>query len=170
LFDAAPGEFGSKTVIAAAALVVGLLLGFAGGYVTADRQQPNVPPSSTVTFSEDSALDTASDDLAQSYTDNPVADVPGAAAMPAVAEPPAPRVSAPRPAHTRRGALSVDSRPRGAEVFLDERRVGKTPVLLSDVAAGTHAVRIALPDHRRWATSVTVTAGARARVAASLER
>jgi hypothetical protein len=43
-------------------------------------------------------------------------------------------------------------------------------VLLSDVAAGTHAVRIALPDHRRWATSVTVTAGARARVAASLER
>jgi hypothetical protein len=171
LFDAAPHEFGSKPVIAGAALVVGLLIGFAAGYVTADRPERGVPSSSTVAFSEESASVTPSDSLAQSYTDNPVAEVPPAATVPAGATPPPPRVPAIRPAiQVRRGALAVDSRPRGAEVLLDGRRVGMTPLLLNDVPSGTHAVRIVLPDYRRWATSVSVTAGARARVAASLER
>ena len=169
MFDAAPGEFGSKAVIAGAALVIGLAIGFAGGYVSADRPERGAPSSSTVAV-EESAVVVTSDGLAQSYTDNLVVDVPDAVAA-AVAPAPAQRVSATRPAApARRGALSVDSRPRGADVFLDERRVGTTPLLLGEVPAGTHALRIALPQHRRWATSVTVTAGARARVAASLER
>jgi hypothetical protein len=55
-------------------------------------------------------------------------------------------------------------------VFLDERLVGSTPLSLDEVAAGTHGVRIALPEHRKWATSVNVTPGSSLRVAASLER
>jgi hypothetical protein len=55
-------------------------------------------------------------------------------------------------------------------VFLDERLVGNTPLSLDEVTGGTHRVRIVLPEHRAWATSVTVTPGARQRVAASLER
>jgi hypothetical protein len=62
------------------------------------------------------------------------------------------------------------SRPSGAQVFVDGRFVGTTPLRLSDVAAGSHAVRIALPGHRRWVTSVNVSPGERSRVAASLER
>ena len=68
------------------------------------------------------------------------------------------------------GNLFVLSRPAGAQVFLDEQPVGTTPLSLSDVAAGTHRVRLDLPGHQRWATAVTVTGGASARVAASLEQ
>ena len=120
---------------------------------------------------------------AQTYTETPVADAPVEVATPAVAtvevEPTrtpevvtaAPRASPPRPvAVTRTGAIVVFSRPSGAEVFLDERLVGSTPLSLDEVAAGTHGVRIALPEHRNWATSVNVTPGSSLRVAASLER
>jgi hypothetical protein len=65
----------------------------------------------------------------------------------------------------------VVSRPSGAQVFLDERLVGTTPLSLGGVAPGIHGVRIALPEHRRWATAVAVTDDdSRVRVAASLER
>lgn len=67
-------------------------------------------------------------------------------------------------------ALEVDSRPRGASVFVDGRLVGRTPLVLDDVRPGAHAVRIDLVGHRRWVTSVDVAPGTRRRVAASLER
>lgn len=70
----------------------------------------------------------------------------------------------------RSAVLEVDSRPRGASVFVDGRLVGLTPLVLGDVEPGEHAVRIDLVGHRRWVTSVDVDAGARRRVAASLER
>jgi hypothetical protein len=38
-----------------------------------------------------------------------------------------------------------------------------------NVKPGAHRVRIELPGHRPWATSVTVDAGAQARIGASLE-
>jgi hypothetical protein len=66
--------------------------------------------------------------------------------------------------------LQILSRPSGAQVAIDGRVVGQTPLVVPDVAAGTHDVRIELPGFRRWATSVQVTPGARARVAASLEQ
>jgi hypothetical protein len=66
--------------------------------------------------------------------------------------------------------MEVVSRPSGAEVFIDGRMVGRTPLVLSEVGPGDYSVRIALPGHQRWATTVNVPAGSRARVAASLER
>jgi serine/threonine protein kinase len=67
-------------------------------------------------------------------------------------------------------SMEVVSRPAGAEVFVDGRMVGRTPLVLPGVSPGDHSVRIALPGHQRWATTVNVAAGSRARVAASLER
>jgi hypothetical protein len=67
-------------------------------------------------------------------------------------------------------SLQVDSRPKGAQVWMDGRLVGATPLLLPEVTAGAHAVRIELPGYRSWITSVAVSRGERARVAASLER
>jgi hypothetical protein len=55
-------------------------------------------------------------------------------------------------------------------VFVDNELVGTTPLLIREVTAGAHAVRLDLPGYRPWATSVQVAGGARARVAASLER
>lgn len=68
------------------------------------------------------------------------------------------------------GALQVLSRPEGAQVFVDGALVGRTPLVIASVQAGSHDVRIELPGHRRWATSVRVEPGERARVAASLEQ
>jgi hypothetical protein len=65
--------------------------------------------------------------------------------------------------------LQVDSRPSGAQVWIDGQPAGVTPLLLPNVAAGTHTVRIELPGFQPWTTSVSVRAGERARVAASLE-
>jgi hypothetical protein len=66
--------------------------------------------------------------------------------------------------------LQVDSRPRGARVFLDGRLVGTTPLVVDEVRPGAHAVRIDLIGHRRWVTTVDVAPGQRQKVAASLER
>ncbi len=69
-----------------------------------------------------------------------------------------------------RASLEVVSRPAGAQVFLDGRLVGRTPLVLSGVNPGEHAVRLTMPGHQRWVTNVNVAPGLRARVAASLER
>jgi hypothetical protein len=65
--------------------------------------------------------------------------------------------------------VQVDSRPPGAGVWMDGRRVGTTPLRLGGVAAGSRAIRIELPGYRPWTTTVEVKAGGTARVAASLE-
>jgi hypothetical protein len=67
------------------------------------------------------------------------------------------------------GSMDLLSRPSGAEVFVDGALVGRTPLSLADIEAGSHAVRISLPGHQRWVTSVEVRSGERTRVAASLE-
>jgi hypothetical protein len=77
--------------------------------------------------------------------------------------------AAPAPADPVTGALRVESRPAGAQVFVDDRLVGVTPLLVPDVAAGSRVVRIELPGYRRWTTSVSVGSGEQVRVAASLE-
>jgi hypothetical protein len=67
------------------------------------------------------------------------------------------------------GELRVDSRPRGARVFLDNKPVGTTPLVLPAIRPGSHAVRLEMEGYHRWSTSVSVDAGGRSRVAASLE-
>lgn len=110
----------------------------------------------------------------------PPAPAPAPAAAPPPVPAPAPRREPPaapveRPAPAERaaagpGSLQVVSRPAGAQVVVDGRAVGTTPLLLPTVPSGRHDVRIELPGFRRWATSVEVSAGARTRVAASLEQ
>ncbi|MEO5897652.1 MAG: PEGA domain-containing protein [Vicinamibacterales bacterium] len=67
------------------------------------------------------------------------------------------------------GSLYIDSRPRGARVFVDGKPVGVTPVRVPDVPSGSHVVRLELPDHRPWTTSARVRAGEQERVSGSLE-
>jgi hypothetical protein len=87
----------------------------------------------------------------------PVAAAPAKAAVPAAEK-------------TGPGSLAVDSRPTGANVFLDGKLIGTTPMVLETVSAGEHAIRLDADGYRRWATSVRVASGERNRVAASLER
>jgi len=67
------------------------------------------------------------------------------------------------------GLLYVDSRPRGATVFVDNKNVGVTPLTLSDVKAGSHVVRFEMAGKKPWSTSTTVVSGQTARVTGSLE-
>ena len=89
------------------------------------------------------------------------------AARPAAAAPRATR-DAPEPP-TPLGSLYIDSRPRGARVFVDGKPVGVTPVAVPDLRSGSHVVRMELADHRPWTTSARVRAGEQERVSGSLE-
>lgn len=105
----------------------------------------------------------------------PRAVPPAPARRPAARARPAPRpaveAKAPvAPVRTGPGSLLVESRPSGAEVFLDGKSIGRTPLVVSTASAGDHAIHLQLAGYRRWATSVRVAPGERARVAASLER
>jgi hypothetical protein len=81
---------------------------------------------------------------------------------------PLPRATRPA-AEVADGSLVVDSRPAGATVLLDGRRVGVTPLTLSAIAPGSHTVRLEHVGYRTVTTTVEVKAGQRARVAARLE-
>jgi hypothetical protein len=65
--------------------------------------------------------------------------------------------------------LLVESRPAGASVTIDAKPVGTTPLTLESVAPGLHIVRLEREGYESWTTTVTVEAGVRARVAASLD-
>ena len=68
------------------------------------------------------------------------------------------------------GSIQVDSRPDGARVMLDGQLVGTTPVVVPDVASGTHSVRVERDGYQAWVTTVDVPPSDEVRVAASLER
>lgn len=62
------------------------------------------------------------------------------------------------PADSQEGFLSVESQPSGAEVRIDGRSVGSTPLMVS-LGEGTWAVELFRPGYEPWSASVTVEAG-----------
>jgi hypothetical protein len=99
--------------------------------------------------------------------------VPAKADQPVVGRVPSPTGAAgggPAIPATGPGSLQVISRPAGAQVILDGKAVGRTPLSIPDVAAGEHGIRLELPGFNRWSTTVDVKAGSPSRVAASLEQ
>jgi serine/threonine protein kinase len=92
-------------------------------------------------------------------------DIDLAAARPVrqAATPPAPPVGT-------SGSLMIDSRPAGARVFVDGKLVGTTPLLIDDVSAGEHPVRLEADGFSPWATTTKVAGGERTRVSGSLEQ
>jgi hypothetical protein len=69
---------------------------------------------------------------------------------------------------TSTGSIAVTSSPSGAEIYIDNAYKGITPLTVDGVAAGTHAVRVALAGYSDWSTSVQVGAGSTASASASL--
>jgi hypothetical protein len=67
------------------------------------------------------------------------------------------------------GSLQVLSRPAGAEVIIDGRSMGRTPLSI-EMTPGRHDVRLALPGFNPWQTTVDVNPGSTARVSGSLEQ
>jgi hypothetical protein len=67
------------------------------------------------------------------------------------------------------GSMFVDSRPRGAKVFIDGKEVGTTPFRMPEISIGAHVVRLELKDHHTWTSSVRITSGEEQRVTGSPE-
>ena len=75
----------------------------------------------------------------------------------------------PAPATDSTGSLQVASRPSGAQVYVDDNLIGTTPLLLSNVAAGSRHLRVELSGYKVWTTTVQIEPSGRRRVSASLE-
>jgi hypothetical protein len=68
------------------------------------------------------------------------------------------------------GDLSIASTPAGARVFVDQRAVGLTPVILNGLRVGSHVVRIEREGYARWTTAVSVSTVRSTQVTAQLDR
>jgi hypothetical protein len=171
-------------------LGVGLVAGFAGGVgvVTQYGGDQNVLVRSLALNRVDSELprvqpppnppvaDRPTDDpdypIAQTTNDPPrttEADAATAAPEPLIT---GQRASV-KPVETIPGSplavLYVQSRPAGAEVYLDGQLITTTPFQLSDVTPGRHTIRIELQGYRSWSTPVSLEPGTRIEIAAALE-
>ena len=184
---------------AAGALVAGIVIGFFSGYEAGQRRAGSdasgvlsAPAERGDEWTAGGAIAPEEEPGPRRVDPEPIRPAPQAStevpveprqAPPEPVAPPAPRqpASAParpapaeparrEPVRTGPGSMQVLSRPPGAEVVVDGRAVGRTPLVLAEVQAGRHEVRIELPGFRPWATTIEVGAGERARVAASLEQ
>ena len=171
---------GGRVFAITGALVIGLLTGFAGGFVVGQRSgsvpgpqaAAVVPSPAEETFTEAAIAEPAPKPLPVPEPVSPIAAAQSSAAPapPAPLAPSAPTEPPEPTAPPEPATLTFDSRPIGAQVFLDGASVGRTPLVMPDVKTGTHRVRLELAGHRTWVTVVNVEPGTRVRVGASLER
>src|SRR5262245_25127028 len=68
------------------------------------------------------------------------------------------------------GALAIETDPYGAEVFVDGRAAGATPVTVSRLTAGEHRVRVVKSGYLENARVITVVAGKPTAVKVKLTR
>jgi hypothetical protein len=54
--------------------------------------------------------------------------------------------------------LRIDSTPQGARVFIDRLPAGVTPLVVPDLRAGSHAVRVEADGHQPWSSAIRVVA------------
>lgn len=69
-----------------------------------------------------------------------------------------------------RGTLQVNSLPRGASVFLNNKYAGRTPLVLRSVPVGSRAVRVQLDGYASWSRGIQVVANESTTVRAELNR
>ena len=67
------------------------------------------------------------------------------------------------------GGLFAITRPLGAQVFLDNKLIGNTPLFMSQLSSGSHDVRLELPGFRTYSSSIQVEPNRRFRLAVQLE-
>jgi hypothetical protein len=74
-----------------------------------------------------------------------------------------------QPAAARfRGVLAVSSQPEGAEVLLNGTPVGRTPIILDGVPAGSHVIVVRQDGYVSWSSSIRVVADQRTLVSSIL--
>jgi hypothetical protein len=66
--------------------------------------------------------------------------------------------------------LLVQSDPAGATVYVDQRRVGQTPLEIPKLRAGSHAVWVESEGYVRWTAGVLVRYDSVTKVQPKLQR
>ncbi len=74
-----------------------------------------------------------------------------------------------RPVNPAEASIDLVSTPSGARAFVDDRLVGTTPMRVSGLPPGSHAIRIEQPGYGSWNGSVTAVAGRVTRLSVTLE-
>ncbi|MGE0446646.1 MAG: PEGA domain-containing protein [Vicinamibacterales bacterium] len=162
---------------AIAIVLLGVAVGLGGGYLAAQRSGGPEVRRSEGARSEGRETQGTGGTAARApepeAASPPPAPPPAESVNPTVgaSDPrtPEPDPRTPGPPDPRTAEIIVDSRPSGAQVFVDGALVGTTP-LRRDVDPGTHVVRLVLPGHQPWVTRVETARGEALRVAGSLER
>jgi hypothetical protein len=131
--------------------------------------------------SADPALPTvAAPQLAMTLPLRPILDMfvePTSVRPPIVQAPVAPAVSAPKAVPVRLteprgfvGTLLVESEPEGASVFINQERVGETPLRLPELRAGSRVVWVESNGYQRWSAGVLVPANKITTINVKLQR
>jgi serine/threonine protein kinase len=156
-------------------LIVGLLLGYMAGYLVGTREQPqvtaaNAPPSPALQTPGTSGQGSAQAPATKDYSDQAVAAPSTSAAPPRVTTPPpvpteAPAATPPTqarasastppkpttkpPATTaaRAGHIVVTSEPSRAQVTVNGKWTGRTPLTLADLPFGKYVIRVIEPGY-----------------------
>jgi len=75
------------------------------------------------------------------------------------------------PTHTpalTTGSISVSSTPSSVDIYLDGAYEGTTPITISDITPGSHALKLEKYGYKEWLTSVYVTSGVTESITAHL--
>jgi hypothetical protein len=156
-------------------LILGLLIGFAGGYVLGERENnaplSSTPPAASATTPPASTPAAQPQGSGKAWSEQAVAQPPatqsGREGQPRTAPPPVPRdapdadrtAAGPSAADARatHATLRVESTPKNAAVTLNGRWRGRTPITIDDLTFGTHTIRIVQPGYTVVRESVTLT-------------
>jgi len=153
-----------------AGVIAGLILGLAGGYWLGSRNAPptSAPAAQAVTPARPApeASRPAAVPPAAPLAASPPPSAPAPAAPQAPAASPAAPPTAPRSVLT----VLIESTPPGARIRIDGRSLGPTPLTVRQLRPGAHTLELQMPGFRLWSQRLTVAAGDRRRVMATLER
>jgi len=148
------------------ALVVGVAMGFAGGYGVGSRDRTaattaSAPSPAAVEPSGRESTDVA---VAEGQKTAPVGSTGGEVRTPPAPAPATPDApvekpvaAAPKPEPVD-GRLLVRSTPAGARVFVDGHEYGKTPVAVRELSPGSHRVRVVREGYGTEERRVVLTA------------
>jgi hypothetical protein len=135
----------------------------------ATKREPDVPaPTRVAAISAPSAPAAPVHPTPAATPVRPAATPPSAAAGRTVEAVP-PSSTTPRTSPSGyRGGLALTSTPAGAQVVLNGKVVGETPVVLNDLPVGSRAIVVRRDGYSPWSASVRVIANQRTTVRATL--